>query len=158
SAEPCPARAFVHADRLDEYVRGWFEQAISSEPRFVVAVEAARELEEAQGEAAAAEAELVAFVTTAAALDAPLFQKGVAARQPGGARARRAVATLAAQNRALPLGGRLVDVWAGLDVAERRTVLAGYLDRVQVARGASSDLAGNVTIVWADGTVADVEQ
>jgi hypothetical protein len=47
-------------------------------------------------------------------------------------------------------------LWARFDRAERRDVLAGFIDRVVVSRGASSDLAGHVEIVWADGTVAEV--
>jgi hypothetical protein len=136
----------------------WFERTLAREPRFVEAVEAARELEDAQAEAAAAEEELVAFVTTAAALEPGLFQRGVDARQSRLDTARQAVATLGAQARALPVSGRLVDVWTTLEVGEKRAVLAGYLDRVTVRRGASAGLPGNVEVVWADGTVADTEE
>ena len=47
SSEQCSARAYVHAEDLDGYVAAWFERVLAEEPRFVEAVEAARELEEA---------------------------------------------------------------------------------------------------------------
>jgi hypothetical protein len=123
-----------------------------SEPRFVEAVEAARELE-ARRELAGADTELAAFVTAASALDAALFQRWIEARQARVDIARQRVATLSPQARALPLGGTVSEVGGRLDPIERRAVLAGYLDRVLVRRGASSALAENVGIVWADGTI-----
>jgi hypothetical protein len=36
-------------------------------------------------------------------------------------------------------------------------VLGGFLDRVEVARGASGNLIKNINIVWSDGTIADDE-
>ncbi len=154
SSDPCPERAFVHADALDAYVAAWFETMLASEPRFVEAVEAAKDLDDARTALEAAEAELDAFVTAASALDASLFQRGAAARQERVDLARQTVATLNVQARALPIGGSVADVWAGLESIDRRAVLAGYLDRVDVRRGASSDLAGNVQVYWADGTLA----
>jgi site-specific DNA recombinase len=154
ASEACSERAYVHADELDAYVSEWLERVFASEPRLVEAVEAAQELEEARVELETAENELRAFVTAASALDAVLFQAGVDARQERADVARLAVATLTAQARALPIGGSVADVWQGLDPIERRTVLAGYLDRVVVRRGASVDLASSVDIFWADGTLA----
>ena len=154
ASEACAERAYVHADVLDGYVGDWFEGVFASEPRLVEAVEAAKELEDARVELEAAEAELKAFVTTASALDAALFQAGVDARQERADSARRAVATLATQARALPLGGSVAEVWQGFDPGERRTVLAGYLERVVVRRGASDDLPGSVRVFWADGSLA----
>jgi DNA invertase Pin-like site-specific DNA recombinase len=156
ASQQCQARAFVHADALDQHVGSWFERAIASEPRFVEAVEAAQELDDARTDLERAEAELVAFVESASAIDATLFHRGVEARQRRVDVARQAVATLNAQARALPVGGSVADVWDRLDAVDRRAVLAGYLDRVVVTRGASGELAGNVEIVWADGTVVDV--
>ena len=46
-------------------------------------------------------------------------------------------------------------LWANFDSLERRDALAGFVERVEVTRGASSDLGGNVRIVWADGTLAE---
>ena len=158
ASEQCPARAFVHADALDRHVGAWFETVIASEPRFVEAVEAAEELHDARVALERAEAELVAFVESASALAATLFQRGVEVRQQRVDLARQTVATRNVQARALPIGGSVADVWGCLAPGDRRAVLAGYLDRVIVRRGASSDLAGGVEIVWADGTVADAEE
>ena len=81
-------------------------------------------------------------MTAASALDAALFQRGVDARQARLDVARQRVAALAAQARALPLGGTVAKVWAGLEPFDRRAVLAGYLDRVVVRRGASPTSPG----------------
>lgn len=35
-------------------------------------------------------------------------------------------------------------------------MLRGFIDRVQVARGASRDLARHVRIYWSDGTLAEI--
>jgi DNA invertase Pin-like site-specific DNA recombinase len=156
ASERCPARAFVHAEPLDAYVGLWFEAMLASEPRLVEAVEAGQELDEARQEVAEAEAELAAFVKAASALDAALFQAGVEARQARVDAARQRTAALTAQARALPLGGTVAQVWHGLPPLDRRAVLAGYLDRVVVSRGASKDLAAHIEIVWADGTVAEL--
>jgi DNA invertase Pin-like site-specific DNA recombinase len=154
ASDACQERAFVRADELDAYIAQWFEAALASEPRFVEAVEAAAELEDARAEVTAAELELTAFVTAASALDAVLFQQGVDARQRRLDAARQRVAVLAAQSRAVPVGGSVSEVWDQLEPIERRTVLAGYLASVIVRRGASADLAGSVDVVWADGTAA----
>ena len=158
ASDPCPERAYVHADALDAYIAGWFEDVLASDTRFVEAVEAAKELDEARVEVEAVEAELVAFVENASALDAALFARGAGARQARVDIARQAVAVLGAQARALPIGGPIATVWGRLDTIDRRAVLAGYLERVVVSRGASGDLGGRVQIVWADGTIADTEQ
>jgi hypothetical protein len=84
--------------------------------------------------------------TAASALDAALFHAGIDARQARVDAARQRIAALTAQARALPLGGTVANVWGGLEPLNRRAVLAGYLDRVVVRRGASVDLAGNVAI------------
>ena len=48
-------------------------------------------------------------------------------------------------------------LWERFSVSERRDVLAGFVGRVVVSRGASSDLASHVGIEWLDGTVAHDE-
>ena len=154
ASERCTARAFVHAEALDAHVAEWFERMLEWEPRLVEAVEAGEELDAGRGELTEAEAELAAFVTTASALDASLFKAGIDARQARVDVARQRITALTAQAHALPLGGTVAKVWGDLGPLDRRAVLAGYLDRVVVDRGASSDLTGNVGIVWADGTVA----
>lgn len=155
---PCEDRAYVHADALDGFVADWFKEALKTAPRMIDVVAAARELEEAQDEQASAEAQLVAFVEAASALDAGLFQRGIDARQARVDAARSRVRELSARVTRIPAGGALVDLWAGFDAAERRDVLAGFLDRVEVTLGASRDLAGNVSVRWADGTLAEIAE
>lgn len=158
SSVPCTERAYVHADDLDRFVAGWFERALGSAPRMIDAVAAAHELEEAHGEQAAAEAELVAYVEAASALDAALFQRGLSARQARADGARAQVRELSARVTRIPSGGSLATLWAGFGPVERRDVLLGFLDRVEVARGASGDLAGHVRVLWADGSLAKVPE
>jgi hypothetical protein len=85
------------------------------------------------------------------------FQGGQDARQRRLDEAEERVRHLSARLTRLPDGGPLSTLWGRFDALERREVLAGFLDRVEVARGASQDLAGNVRILWADGTVAKDE-
>jgi hypothetical protein len=154
ASEPCPARAFVRADELDTYVETWFTGALRSAPRMIDVVAAARELEDAQAEQAAAEAELYAYVENATALDASLFQRGIDARQARVDAARQRVRDLTGRVTRLPAGGRLGDVWETFDRDERREVLSGFLGAVVVSRGASRELARHVRVEWADGSVA----
>lgn len=154
----CPERAFVHADALDTFVGEWFTAALVNVPRMVDVVAASRELEAAQADHAKAEAQLNTYVESADIDDAALFQRGLSARRTRLETAQEQVRHLSARLTRLPAGGSLPDLWTGFDPLEKRQVLAGFIDRVNVSRGASADLAGNVQIVWADGTVADDEQ
>ena len=154
ASTPCPSRAYVHTDALDAHVSAWFEAALATESRVVDVVAAGRELQEARTALAAAEADLVAYVEVAAALDRALFERGLAARQARVTEARELVAALAPRAARMP-AGRLLDLWNDFDSAERAETLRGFLDRVDVERGASSDLPGHVAIVWSDGTQAD---
>jgi DNA invertase Pin-like site-specific DNA recombinase len=158
ASESCPDRAFVHADSLDEFVFEWFAEALRKTPRMVDVVVAERELEQAQRERDKAEAELAKFVETASALEAVLFQRGIASRQKRLDEARANVQAASARTTRLPVSGPLIDLWDTFTAAERRDVLAGFLDRIDVRRGASSNLAANVRIVWSDGTVAHEEK
>ena len=83
-----------------------------------------------------------------------LFQHGHDARQRRIEEARDRVRHLSARQTRLPVGGPLSVHWQRFDALERHDVLAGFIDRVEVSRGASSDLPGSVRILWADGTVA----
>jgi DNA invertase Pin-like site-specific DNA recombinase len=157
ASELCTNRAYVHADELDAYIGAWFTDALKTAPRMIDVVSAGRELEAAQGEQAQAEAQLAAYVENADALDATLFQRGLASRQRRLESAQEAVRHLSARLTRLPVGGSLLNLWADFSPSERREVLGGFLDRIDVSRGASSDLAGNLRIVWADGTVAQDE-
>jgi site-specific DNA recombinase len=154
SSESCPDRAFVHADKLDAFVTAWFEEALTTAPRMIDVVSAGRELEQAQSEQAEAEEQLNAYIENADALDKTLFQRGLSARQDRVDAAREQVRHLAARLTRIPVGGALSDLWNDLDPLERREVLGGFLDRVEVSRGASAALAGNVRILWSDGTIA----
>jgi site-specific DNA recombinase len=156
AGERCPDRAYVHAEDLDRFVADWFEQALRSTPRMVDVVAQARDLEDAQRERGKAEAELAAFVENASALDPVLFQRGIASRQKRAEEARGRVQELSGRVTRLPSGGTFIDLWDGFTPAERRDVLGGFLDRVEVSRGASSDLPGHVRIVWTGGDVAEV--
>jgi hypothetical protein len=132
----------------------WFESALQTAPRMINVVEAGRDLEQAQVEQATAERELYAFVESASALDSALFQRGVDSRQGRVDQARERVGQLSARVTRLPAGGVLSDLWVDFDAAERREVLSGFIGAVEVRRGASADLANNVTVTWTDGTPA----
>jgi DNA invertase Pin-like site-specific DNA recombinase len=157
SSEPCSNRAYVHADALDAFIAAWFETTLANVPRMVDVVSAGRELEAAQRERDRAEAELAAFVESASALDARLFQRGIASRQEAVDAAVEKVSHLSARLTRIPAGGSLSALWSGFSPLERREVLAGFVDRIEVDQGASSDLAGNVRIFWSDGTIVDDE-
>jgi len=154
AAAACPERAFVRADDLDRYVEEWFTGALRSTPRLIDVVAATREREEAQAALAEAEAELYGYVEAASALDAALFQRGVAARQVRVDEARQLLRDLTSRVTRLPAGGVLSEVWETFDRSERRDVLAGFLGSVVVSRGASGDLAGHVRVEWSDGSLA----
>lgn len=158
ASEPCPDRAYVHVDRLDDFVADWFTQAIADVPRMVDVVAQARDLEDAQRKHREAEAQLTAYVENASALDASLFQRGVDARQKRVDEARRVVQELSGRVTRLPSGGSLIDLWESFAVDERREVLGGFLDRIEVRRGASSELAASVRLFWVDGTEVTNEE
>lgn len=154
----CGDRAFIAADLLDEFVEDWFARALRTVPQVVDVVAANRELEQAQGEASEADADLVAYVEAASALDKTLFQRGLVKRQQRVSDAHALVNLRSASVAKIPAGGRFLDLWDGFDRQQRREVLLGFLDRVIVRKGATGDLAENLSIVWSDGTVADHEQ
>jgi len=156
ATEPCEDRAFVHADDLDAFVAEWFSSALVRAPRMVDVVAAGRDLEQAQDEQVKVEAQLNAYVENADATDAVLFQRGFSSRQKRVEDARAQVRDLLSRVTRIPVGGSLIDLWAGFDSRERRDVLGGFINQVVVSRGASSDLAGNVRIDWLDGSVAYV--
>jgi DNA invertase Pin-like site-specific DNA recombinase len=163
AAVQCEERAFVQADLLDAYVQTFFEAALQRTPRLVDVLAADSELEAAQAEQIAAEAELDAYVDAASALDAARFQRGIAKRQERVEEAHQLVGSLSARTARLPAGGPLASMWATLDPLQQRDVLAGFLDRVTVSRGAGKPKRGRsvgdyVEMVWSDGTVAENEQ
>lgn len=155
---PCRDRAYVHADELDGFVQEWFEGTLRTVPRMVDVVARGRELERAQAEQATAEAELHGYVENASTLDPALFTRGLNVRQERAEKARERVRQLSGRLARIPAGGTLHKLWDTFGPLERRDVLAAFVDRVDVRRGASGDLAGHVRILWADGTVAQDEE
>lgn len=157
ATEECTERAYVHCDALEEYVCDFFATALRSTPRLVDVVAVGRELESVQRERQVLESQLKAFVEMGDTLRPEDFQHGYAFRT-------KAIDELVGKERhlsgrlpRLPAGGSLIDLWDGFSSVERREVLRGFLARVVVSRGASSDLSGHVVIEWSDGTVAHDE-
>ncbi len=157
ASEPCLDRAYVHCDALEEYVCDRFSQALRTTPRLVDVVAVGKELDAAQTTLDAAKAQLDAFIVQADAIAAEDFQRGYAARQGRVREAEDNVRQLSARLPRLPVGGSLIDLWDRFDAPERREVLAGFIGRVIVRRGASSDLENQVVVEWADGSVANDE-
>lgn len=154
AAEPCLERAYVHVDDLDDLVATWFAKELRSTHRLIDVVAAARELEEAQAERETAEAELLAYIDSASALDRDLFKRGLAKRQKRVEAACENVQEISVRVTRIPAGGSLITVWSEFGVSEQRDVLRGFLERVEVSRGASGQLAGRVRIWWIDRSIA----
>jgi site-specific DNA recombinase len=158
ASERCRERAFVHAEPLEEFVSEWFAAALRQTPRMVDVVAAERELEQAQRERDKAEADLRGYNEGGDASNPVLFRQGLDARQKRLDEARAKMQIASARTTRLPVGGPLINLWDSFTPAERRDVLGGFLDKIEVRRGASSDLPGNIRIVWSDGTVAHKEK
>jgi DNA invertase Pin-like site-specific DNA recombinase len=152
AGEQCPERAYVHADELDAFVAEWFTTALENVPRMIDVVATNDELEEARAELSAAEARYNAYLEVndptirgyARGRDAHLRRLNDAEERVQHLAGRSAVAA------SLPP----LAWWDRFDVFRRRTVLAGFLGSVVVTLGASSDLEGNVQILWRDGSLA----
>lgn len=157
ATERCPSRAFVPADELDHYVEEWFAGTLENVPRMIDVVAAGRDLETAQSDLALAESELIAYVEAATGIDPALWRRGFDAHQGRVDEAHERVQQLSARLTRLPAGGSLSALWDTFTVAERREVLAGFIGRVEVDRGASAELASHVRIFWTDGTLATDE-
>lgn len=149
----CGMRAMVQAEPLERLVDEWFREALRHAPRLVDVVEQAKDLEDAQTEMEKAEAELVAFVEQASAIDPRLFHRGLQAREERAASARARVAEVSVRVTAIPAGS-LLTLWNDFDAAERRDVLRGFLDRIDVLKGGYTRPAGHVRIYWSDGSIA----
>lgn len=157
ASDPCPSRAYVHADDLDCHVAEWFAGALVSVPRMIDVVAAGRDLENAQRDLTAAEKSLNAYVVAAVDIDPATWRRGYDAHEGRVNEARERVQQLSARQSRIPAGGSLSALWSGFTVAERRDVLAGFIGRVEVDRGASGGLAGHIRIFWTDGTLAGDE-
>jgi DNA invertase Pin-like site-specific DNA recombinase len=154
---PCPARALVRCDELDAHLARWFERQLGTNPAMVDAVAANRRLEDALAEEAEAKDDLTNFVTAVKVSDPAVFQAGLEAREARLAETQAAAREAQGRVAQLPEGGSLLELWHRFDPAGRRRVLGEWLDRVEVSRGASADLAGSVEIFWLDGSPADDE-
>jgi hypothetical protein len=148
------ATSGLAADELDGFVADWFANAVREVPRMVDVVAAGRELRKAQTELESLKRDLSDYVEKVIVEDPALFQRGLDARQKRVSEAEGRVRHLSAHRSRLPVGGTLIDLWDRFTRLERRTVLAGFPDRVDVDRGASSGLEGKVRIYWADGALA----
>jgi DNA invertase Pin-like site-specific DNA recombinase len=157
ASEPCPCRAYVHTDDLEAFVLDVFERELRATPRMIDAVAAAHDLEVAEAEAENAEQELRAYLKVKSALDGAAFLDGATARQDQLEAARARVRDLSARVTRLPASGTLTAHWDALSIEERRLVLRGFIDRVEVSRGASGDLAAHVRIVWVGDEIAGDE-
>lgn len=160
ASETCPSRAFVHADELDAYIEAWFTDALREVPRMIDVVSAGRELDEAQRELERLEKQLSGYVEGLKGVDSSdpvLYRRGYDAHQGRVSEAQERVRHLSARLTRIPVGGSLSALWGRFDAPRRRVVLRGFLDRVEVDRGASSDLAGSVRIFWSDGSIAGDE-
>ena len=126
-------------------------------PRLVDVVTVGLELDAAQKEREKAVEQLNAFIENAEVTNAELLQRGIAARERRVEEARDKEQQLSAAPSEASrwwLAHRVVDRF---EPAERREVLAGFLGRVVVSKGASTSLEEHVIIEWADGTVATDE-
>jgi DNA invertase Pin-like site-specific DNA recombinase len=154
ASEQCPSRALLHADEFDAFVAEWFESALRVTSRMVDAVKAGQELQEAQAELDALSRDLDAYLVLR--IDNPAaFQRGLDVKQARIREAEERVRHLSALRSRLPVGGTLVEVWASASPLERRQILRGFLDRIDVDRGAR--LPRGVRIFWSDGSVALVD-
>jgi DNA invertase Pin-like site-specific DNA recombinase len=158
ASEPCPARAYVKAEGLDALIGGWFEEALREVPRMIDVVSAGRELQEAQVELERLERDRDGYLENADATDPARFRRGLVAREGRVTEARERVQHLAARLTRIPAGGSLSDLWGGFDIDRRRTVLRGFLDRIEVDKGARGQSAeGRLRIFWSDGSIAGDE-
>jgi Recombinase/Recombinase zinc beta ribbon domain len=76
ASEPCPERAYVHADELDAFVEEWFTEAIGTVPRVVDVVAVGVELDQAQAALAKAQEQLRRYVDKVDIEDAAVWQHG----------------------------------------------------------------------------------
>jgi DNA invertase Pin-like site-specific DNA recombinase len=153
ASEPCPSRAYVHADVLDAYIAAWFEEALRSVPRMVDVVAAGRDLQAAQGELDRLKKQLGLYVTMD--IDDPaVYQRGLDERELRISEAEERVRQLSASRSRLPVGGSFSELWNRFDALRRRPVLGGFINRVEVARGASANLSEYVRVYWLDGSLA----
>jgi hypothetical protein len=137
---PCRARASVRASILDSYVEEQVLATLNREDGLLAhAVDASEALEAASRAVADAEHELDLFITNPKLLiliGEQRFLEGVEARQSALDDARHALGELRQQSALADelADGDLLRAWPTLTVKEKRQLMHGLLDRVNVAR------------------------
>lgn len=137
---PCPSRALAQASMLDGYVEEQVLAALSREGGPVAkAVAASQHTEDAAREVEAAEHELALFVNNPkllTILGEQQFLAGAEARQLALDQARVSLAELRSQSTLLDdfADGDLLAGWPTLTTAEKRRLMHGLLERVNVHR------------------------
>jgi site-specific DNA recombinase len=144
---PCLARALVRCDVLDAHVADWFEGQLTTNPAMIDARAANQELEQALADEAEARNDLRDYNLMKVS-DPALFQAGIEAREERLDEAQARVRDADTRVKRLPKGGSLLTLWRRFSVECRRRVLGEWVGRVEVSRGASAGLAGNVRIFW----------
>jgi site-specific DNA recombinase len=138
----CASRATIRASVVDRYVEERVVAALQAEGGpLAQAIEASDKIEEAARRAAAAEHELDLFVTNPQLLTTigqEKFMQGVDARQRALDEARQDLAELRSQSALASelTSGDLLAAWPELTLQEKRRLLHGLLDRVELRRSA----------------------
>jgi site-specific DNA recombinase len=133
----CPARCLIRVDELDPFAERWFLDAIKRDIRVAKASEASGALVKAQEAVDEADRQLLAFVTTASALDRRLFDAGVEARQQRLELARLELAEVHSRSRLFgdAPSGDLLSAWPGLAIVSKRRLIVAFTDTIRVAKG-----------------------
>ena len=135
----CPARASIRASYLDEYVEGQVLAALRDEDGLVAqAVNATRQIEEAQRAVEEAENELVLFLETdlISTIGERAFRQGVNVRQTRVDEARQRLAAVRAHTVISEelMTGDLLAARPELTTPEKRELLHGLLEKVLLTR------------------------
>jgi DNA invertase Pin-like site-specific DNA recombinase len=140
----CPARATLVASRLDPYVEAQVLAALKADNRFLAeASDTSDRLDAASRALQAAEHELELYVTDPqllTTLGRDTFLQGAQARQSAVDAAREQLAQLRSES-AIPedlISGDLLEAWPEFTTQEKRQLLHGLLDRVNVTRDENS--------------------
>jgi len=138
----CTARATIRASVVDRYVEEQVLSALQAKGGpLAQAIEASEKIEEAARRVTAAEHELDLFVTNPQLLTTigqEKFMQGVDARQRALDAARKDLAELRSQSALASelTSGDLLAAWPELALQEKRRLLHGLLDRVELTRSA----------------------
>lgn len=135
----CPERASIRASYLDAYVEKIVLSSLRDEEGlFAQAVQASRQIDEAQRAVVDADHELLLFLETdlISEIGQAAFSKGVRARQEKLDQARERLSALRAQAVVSEelLAGDLLEAWPDLTTPEKRQLLHGLLEKVVLTR------------------------